>query len=162
VLSETPVLLGAADMRFTTKEPLEVKGMTGELCLLLSRDVNVKDDIDAQYRKLLGDTQLKAVLHARDGKNYLWTRGGWQVPHGPVESRGALSACFWLRCNEEHPPKGTDIVSFDLSSSRPLRILGTSWYSSDSMDSAYGVGTNSSASPRCANAYPHNKRDATN
>ena len=149
-LSEKPVVLTATATRFAAGEPLEVKGMTGEFCLLLSRNVDVKGNIDVQYRHLLGEARLKAVLHARNGKDYTWTRGGWQAPFGPVEGRGALLTCLWLLCSEEHPPKGTEFTSIDVSSDRPLRILGASWYSSDSFDGAYAPEHGSPIGSRCA------------
>jgi hypothetical protein len=147
VLSETPTMIGATDTRFAPGELLEVKGMTGEFCLLLTRDAD-QDNFDAQYRQLLGGAQIKAVLHARGGKDYRWTRGGWQA-YGTVRRQRSLLACLWLPCNEERPPKGTGIESIEVSASQPLRILGASWYSTDYFDSAYGSGANLTAGTAC-------------
>ena len=137
VLTEAPTLLGVVATKFTPEEPLEVKGVTGEFCLLLARDVDVSGDVDVLYRQILDGARLGAVLHDKDGKDYRWFRGGWRAPRGPAEGRGALLACLLLICNEERPPKGSEIVSIEVGSSRPLRALGANWYSSDSMDSAY-------------------------
>ncbi|MCX6041005.1 MAG: hypothetical protein NTV69_07715 [Caldilinea sp.] len=149
VLSETTEILGVVGRRFSAAEPLEVKGRTGEICVLLSRDIDVKDNINGQYRQLLGDAHLKGVLHARGGKNYTWNYGGWRAPYASAEGRGALLACLELLCNVEQPPKGSALTSIMLSSDRPLRIEGVSWYSSDSMDGVYIPGVGPSTGPKC-------------
>jgi hypothetical protein len=138
VLSETPVLLGLISTSFASRELLEVKGTTSEFCLLLARDIPLKGNVDHRYKQLLGDAQLRAVLHSRDGKNYSWIRGGWQASHSIIQGRGDLLTCMWRSCNEKAPPMGAEITSIDVTSSRPLQVLGATWYSTDYFDSAPG------------------------
>ena len=132
VLSDKPMMLGANVARFPADKPLKVLGVTSDLCVTLSNDAPEVDDIDAEYEKLKGGAHLLAVLHARDGKDYPWKCGGWRFsPNG--SGRGTMAACLKWECNQT-PPKGTEITSIDLSSDRPLRILGAQWSSTDSFD----------------------------
>ena len=132
VLSDKPMMLGVKAVRLTPDEPLKIVGKTTDFCVTLSNDAPNSDDTDADYEKLLGGADLSAVLHARDGKKYSWTCNGWSF--FPNDSgNGRMDACFRWECNKA-PLKGTEITAIDVTSDRPLRILGAHWSSSASFD----------------------------
>lgn len=132
VLSDKPATLSAKPTRFTSDKTLKVVGMTSDLCVTLSNDAPDTGDEDAEYEKLMGGAKLSAVLHAGNGKSYNWTCNGWS--YGPNGSgSGRMEACFRWECNKA-PPKGTEIKSFDVTSNRPLRILGARWSSTAAFD----------------------------
>ncbi|WP_343791431.1 hypothetical protein [Dokdonella soli] len=138
VLSDKPIVLDTKPTRLSTDGSIKVLGVTTDLCVTLSNDAkdatDAKDvnDFNAEYAKLKGGAHLLAVLHARDGKDYEWKCGGWSFsPNGA--GRGTMYSCLKWECNQS-PPKGTEIASIDLSSDRPLRVLGAHWSSTDAFD----------------------------
>jgi hypothetical protein len=140
VLADKPLLLDTKPMRLSSDEQIKVAGMTTELCATLSHDAHLDTKADAkaisaEFVKLKGGAHLFAVLHARNGKNYDWKCDSWSFsPTGSSDSNhGTMSACLRWECAET-PPKGTEIASIDLSTDRPLRVLGVDWSSTDAFD----------------------------
>lgn len=140
VLADKPLLLDTKPTHLSSEEQIKVVGMTTELCATLSHDAHVdtKADtktINAEFAKLKGGAHLFAVLHARDGKDYNWKCDSWSFsPNSSSDSNhGTMNACLKWECAET-PPKGTEIASIDLSSDRPLRVLGVDWSSTDAFD----------------------------
>ncbi len=132
VLSDKPMVLGMRARRFTSAAPLKVMGVTSDFCVVLAKDVAKNANIDATVEKLKGGARLSAVLHEIGGSDVVWKCGGWSLSQDEF-SRGTLSACLKWECNQA-PPKGTEITSIDLTSSRPLHILGANWSSTDAFD----------------------------
>lgn len=135
VLTDKPVELGPVPKRFSGEQPLKVKGLTSELCLVLADDVPDKVNEDAVYERLMHGADVRATLNATDGRAYQWKCNGWS--HSVLgQGAGNLSACFRLECNQTPPVlrKGTEIASVDIRSDRPLNILGVKWSSTDSFD----------------------------
>lgn len=132
VLSSKPTVLGTESTRFAGTEPLKVLGFTSDLCVVLADDVAKDVDVDGAYKQLKGGARLTAVLHTSGGADVVWKCGGWRFAPGE-SGRGRLSACMKWECNQS-PPKGTEIASIDLSSDRPLRILGADWSSTTAFD----------------------------
>ena len=131
-LSNTPTMLGTEPTRFAGTEPLKVLGFTSDLCFVLADDVSKDADIDATFKQLKGGARLAAVLHTNGNADVAWKCGGWSF--APSESgHGILSACMKWECNQS-PPKGTEISSVDVTSDRPLRILGANWSSTAAFD----------------------------
>ncbi len=131
-LSDKPAVLGREPIRFSGDQPMKIVGKTSDFCVILSKDEPNVDDTDAQFEKLMGGAKLSAVLNAADGKKYPWTCNGWSF--SPDQSgRGSMSACFRWECNQT-PPTGTEITSIDVTSDRPLRILGADWSSTAAFD----------------------------
>jgi hypothetical protein len=132
MLSDKPAMLGKKPIRFSGDEPLKIVGKTSDFCVTLSKDEPSVDDTDAQFETLMGGAKLSAVLNATDGKKYRWTCNGWSF-YPNNSGSGRMSACFRWECNQT-PPTGTEITSIDVSSDRPLRILGADWSSTAAFD----------------------------
>ncbi len=131
-LSNKPTVLSTEPTRFAGTEPLKVLGFTSDLCFVLADDVAKDADIDATIKRLKGGARLAAVLHTNGNADVAWKCDGWSF--APSESgRGILSACMRWECNQT-PPKGTEIASIDVTSDRPLRILGANWSSTAAFD----------------------------
>ena len=132
VLSDKPMVLGTKPIRLSTNGQVKVLGVTSDLCVTLSNDARNSDDFDTEYAKLRGGAHLLAMLHARDGRDYKWACNAWRfTPNG--SGLGTLDACMRWECFQA-PPKGTEISSIDLSSDRPLHVLGVIWSSTGAFD----------------------------
>jgi hypothetical protein len=139
VLSDKPLLLDTKPAHFSTDE-IKVWGMTSEICATLSNDAHIdtKQDgkaINVEFAKAKGGAHLLAVLHARDGKDYEWKGDVWSLASNGASKSApvTMNACLRWECAEA-PPKGTEIASIDLSSDRPLPVLGAYWTSTDAFD----------------------------
>lgn len=53
--------------------------------------------------------------------------------HSGEAGRGKLAVPMKWECNQ-NPPKGSEIMSVDVTSDRPLRILGADWSSTAAFD----------------------------
>jgi hypothetical protein len=140
VLSDKPLQLDTKPTRLSSDEQIKVLGISTEICATLSNDAHIDtktdtENINAEFAKLKGGAHLFAVLHARDGKDYEWKGDSWSFSsNGSSDvSHATMNACLKWECAEA-PPKGTEIVSIDLSSDRPLRVLGAHWSSTDAFD----------------------------
>jgi hypothetical protein len=139
-LSDKPLTLDTTPTHLSTNEQIKVVGMTTDLCATLSNDAHVDtkekaEAINAEFARLKGGAHLSAVLHARDGKDYEWTGDSWSFSSNGRSrtSPVTMDACLKWE-NAETPAKGTELVSIDLSSDRPLRVLGIHWSSTDIFD----------------------------
>jgi hypothetical protein len=131
-LSDKPTVLSSEPTRFAGTEPLKVLGFTSDLCFVLADDVAKDADIDATFQRVKGEARLAAVLHTNGGADVAWKCNG--LSFAPSESgHGILSACMRWECNQT-PPKGTEITSIDVTSDRPLRVLGVNWSSTAAFD----------------------------
>ena len=139
VVSDVATQLGPKATRFAVPKPLKVMGLVSQVCVVVAQGVQPEDDIDRQFERLTAGTHFAARLHAADGKQYTWTSDGWafNVIRSQPE-KDSLYACL----DTEHGanaqlPVGTTITSLQLRSSRPFRILGVIWESSNDMDFFY-------------------------
>ena len=134
VLTDQPFELGPAPRRFAPSQPLQVKGLDSEVCVVLARNVSEEADMDAQVARYKQGAHLSAVLHAKGGKDYAWSCGSWSYSSGR-NGTGDLSMCLRSECNREASlPPGTELTAIDLGSDRPLRVHGATWNSTSAFD----------------------------
>jgi hypothetical protein len=133
VLSEAPAVIGQKSLRIVPGSPLEVEGLTSDVCVVLAKDVAKPSDYDEFFRERMGGAELSAMLYTGDGRKFHWKCHGWGFAMGPGAGKGDFSACMRSECNEG-PGKGAKITAIELNSSRPLKILGVRWSSTDAFD----------------------------
>ena len=134
VLTDQPFELGPAPKRFAPPQPLQVKGLDSEVCVVLARDVRDEPDMDAQVARYQQGARVSAVLHAKGGKQYAWSCGSATYSLGR-DGKGDLSTCLRSECNRDaSPPPGTELTAIELRSDRPLRVHGATWESTSAFD----------------------------
>jgi hypothetical protein len=133
VVSDKPMLIGPKPTRLTPAEPLEVRGLTTEFCVVLSNDVSKAEEPDAAIARLTGGAKITALLHTSGGQDFAWSCKSWSESE-TASGTMRLSTCSRLACSNPKAAKGTKFTSIDLSSDRPVRILGAEWSSTSSFD----------------------------
>lgn len=132
VVLDKPTMLGPEPLRLVGDAPLQVRGVTTDLCFGLADNVAQDSDLDAQLASSMGGAKLSAVLHGDDGKDYHWKCNGWQLS-GHKGQFGRLSTCMRWDCNGG-PAKGSAITSIDVISDKPLQVLDARWSSTAAFD----------------------------
>jgi len=88
VLIDKPTVLGSEPVHLSANSPLEVRGVTTDLCVGSVDDVSRDGDIDAALSAATGGVKLSATLHGDDGTDHLWICSGWSLqPSSPSGGR---------------------------------------------------------------------------
>lgn len=132
VLLDKPTTLWPEPLRLVEDAPLQVRGVTTNLCFGLADNVSQDSDLDALRASSLRGAKLSAVLHGDDSKDYHWKCNGWRLSVHTGQF-GRLSTCMMWECNGG-PAKGTATTSIEASSDKPLQVIDARWNSTAAFD----------------------------
>ncbi|MBA3487732.1 MAG: hypothetical protein H0T88_11195 [Lysobacter sp.] len=137
VLASKPTIVGPAGTALRAQKPLKVFGSAPDVCLVLrsGKPYKNRDEMDAEYVKSLQDAVLSATATTNDGRAYSFkdTNQAW-TSYGTVSAGDELSACISSR-EADGLPVGAEVSVVEVSSSKPLQVLGIYWSSRKALDS---------------------------
>lgn len=133
ILSPTPATLTNQPTVYRLATPLNVLGKDHDLCFALkdnyenhSIQQNEKD-----FETALNGGRITVSLTDQNGKIYTYPATGlrWSL-YGEITGTGELSACMSCGCKEPLTI-GSKITQVQVTSDKPIKILGSYWQSSD-------------------------------
>ncbi len=134
VLAKEPIELTPEPRSYTPSPSARIVGETNRLCVVLAEAVfeGGTRQRKAMHDELLGDAELKAILHLDDnsdrelnGSTYWWS---FAINDGV--RRAELSSCLQVS-GEPGLPITARVERFQIWSSEPLEVQGIFWESSD-------------------------------
>lgn len=129
VLLDASKEINAQALEVRPHKPIISKGDVS-ICLVLATNIEYDTTarVNERYERSLSEGRPVALLTARNGKKYRFMdpKQVWTA-YGRVTKRGELSTC--LSPQGAPLPEGVHVELIELSSDKPLEILGAYWSS---------------------------------
>ena len=134
VLAKDPVVLGTTPLVFRNPRPMKVVGDEAQVCLALRGNVSSVDD--PSLKQALNGAKIDISVKLTSGTNLQldqlmpsWRR--W----GRVLKSGEYSGCASVCCEDKSKlPKGSEVSEVRIVSTRPVRVQGIFWESTNAFD----------------------------
>jgi hypothetical protein len=136
ILAREPMLLDSKSVSLHSSEPMLVVGNSSAVCLVLKTGVPLAPQprMDKLFEEAMNGAEVTATLKMKSGEVFTLSQPGqaW-AKFGHISSGDELSACLSCACGPQ-PAIGSQVAEVTITSSAPLKILGSYWESTNAFD----------------------------
>jgi hypothetical protein len=137
VLAKDPVVLGTTPLVLRNPRPMKVIGDEAMVCLVLLGDVSDRDSGNDQLLKqTLNGAKIDISVKLNSGTNlqFYEPMPAWRQA-GRVLKSGEYSGCASVCCEDKSKlPKGSEVSEVRIVSTKPIKVQGIFWESTNAFD----------------------------
>jgi hypothetical protein len=137
VLAKSPLVLDKTPLVLRGDRPMQVIGDDAMLCLVLQDNVSSRDSgSDELFKKSMNGTTVDIRIKLKSGTELQFHEPmpSWRQ-EGRILESGEFSACASACCEDKRKlSKGSEATEVRIVSSKPLKVRGIFWESTNAFD----------------------------